>query len=82
MVIFKASIQNGIKKNLLALFFQLPSKPVKIGEKWSIDLNWISMDQNFKCDSMKKVNEVQLIDVFKRKGEKNCTYKNTKYTKK
>ncbi len=51
------------QKNLISIFFQLPSKPVRIGEKWSLDVNWITMDQNFECDSMKRTNEVELIDV-------------------
>ncbi len=51
------------QKNLLALFFQLPSHPVAIGDKWSIDMNWLQMDQHFDCDTMSKINEVKLIEV-------------------
>jgi len=51
------------QKNLLAVFFQLPSHPVSIGDKWEIDLNWITTDHNFKCDSMNRVNEVELIGI-------------------
>jgi hypothetical protein len=52
------------QKNLLALFFQLPSHDVAIGDKWSIDMNWLQMDQNFDCDTMSKINEVKLIDII------------------
>jgi len=51
------------QKNLLAVFFQLPSHPVKIGDKWKLDLNWITTDHNFSCDSMSRINEVELIDI-------------------
>ena len=58
------------QKNLLALLFELPTVPVKVGDKWSLDVNLIANDQNFDCDSAYKVNEVTLVDVKKRKGEK------------
>lgn len=51
------------QRNLIALFFQLPNKPIKVGETWSIDVNFISMDQNFKCDTSFKQNKVTLVDV-------------------
>ncbi len=51
------------QKNLVAVFFQLPKNPVKIGDKWSIDVNWITTDHNFECDSMDRINEVELLDI-------------------
>lgn len=57
------------QKNLIALFFQLPKNPVKIGDKWSLDVNLIANDQNFKCDSAYKINEVTLTDIKKVDGE-------------
>jgi hypothetical protein len=51
------------QRNLIALFFQLPTKLIKVGDTWSIDVNFISMDQNFKCDTSFKQNKVTLIDV-------------------
>ncbi|MES2269182.1 MAG: hypothetical protein V4520_20630 [Bacteroidota bacterium] len=51
------------QKNLIALFFQLPSKPVKIGDSWQISTNLISMDQNFKCDSAYKRNTVSVTAI-------------------
>ena len=55
-------VQNE-QRNLIALFFQLPDKAVKIGDTWPIDINFISMDQNFKCDTSFKQNTVTLIDI-------------------
>ncbi len=57
------------QKNLIALFFQLPNKPVKIGDSWQLDINLIANDQNFKCDSAYKVNKVTLTDLKKQNGE-------------
>jgi hypothetical protein len=57
------------QKNLIAIFFQLPTIPVKIGDKWSLDINLIENDQNFKCDSAYKINEVTLTDIKKVDGE-------------
>jgi len=58
------------QKNLIALFFELPTKPVKIGDKWPLDINLIANDQNFECDSSFKLNQVTLMDIKKVKGEK------------
>ncbi|MCR6639685.1 MAG: hypothetical protein NVV82_12065 [Sporocytophaga sp.] len=60
---------NSSQRNLIALFFQLPSKPVKIGDTWSLDINLISNDQNFICDSSFKLNKVTFVDLKKIKGE-------------
>lgn len=57
------------QKNLIALFFELPTKPVKIGDKWSLDINLIANDQNFECTDSSKINEVTLVDIKKIDGE-------------
>ena len=57
------------QKNLIALFFQLPTTPVKIGDKWSLDINLIANDQSFECDSAYKINEVTLTDIKNVNGE-------------
>lgn len=57
------------QKNLIALFFELPTKPVKIGDKWPLDIDLIANDQNFDCDSSYKVNEVTLTDIKKVNAE-------------
>lgn len=51
------------QKNLISVFFQLPSEPVRIGDKWELDVNLINNDQNFECDSSYKINEVMLTDI-------------------
>ena len=55
---------NKEQNNLTALLFELPNKPVKIGDKWSLNVEMISMDPAFKADSVYKKNEVRLKDVI------------------
>ncbi len=57
------------QKNLIAVFFELPGKPIKLGDTWKISTNFIGNDQNFICDSSFFKNEVKLIDIRKIKGE-------------
>lgn len=57
------------QKNLLATFFELPSKPVSVGDTWTIEVNLIENDQNFTCDSAKKINEVSLVELRKEGGQ-------------
>lgn len=51
------------QKNLIALFFQLPTEPVKIGDKWPLTTHLINNDHNFQCDSAYYKNEVSLVDI-------------------
>lgn len=57
------------QKNLIALLFELPSKPVKVGDKWALDVNLIGNDQNFDCKDSYKINEVTLDEIKKIDGE-------------
>jgi hypothetical protein len=57
------------QRNLVALFFQLPGKPVKTGDVWSLDVHFISMDQNFKCDTSYRKNRVKLLEIKKEGNE-------------
>jgi hypothetical protein len=57
------------QKNLISLLFELPTKPVKVGDKWSLDINLITNDQNFECDSAYKINEVTLNEIKMVNGE-------------
>lgn len=57
------------QKNLIAMLFQLPGKQVKIGESWPLDIHFISMDQNFRCDSSYHKNMVTLVGIKKINGE-------------
>ena len=61
---------NSSQKNLIAIFFELPKNPVKIGDKWSLDINLISNDQNFECETAYKINEVELTDIKNINGER------------
>ena len=58
------------KKNLISLFFELPKKPVKIGDEWDINVDMISLDQHFKADSLYKKNTVRLKDIVEKNGNK------------
>ncbi len=49
--------------NLLSLMFELPDKAVKIGDTWTIQVSFISNDQNFICNDYTKTHLVQLVDV-------------------
>jgi hypothetical protein len=63
------------QKNLVALLFQLPDHPVKIGDKWKLEVNLISNDQNFRGDKSEHINEVTLIDLKKVNNETVATLK-------
>ncbi|WP_375559953.1 hypothetical protein ACE193_19870 [Bernardetia sp. OM2101] len=58
------------QKNLISVFFELPNKPVSIGDTWELDVNFITNDQNFECDSSYKINEVTLVDIKVIDGER------------
>ncbi len=58
------------QKNLLALYFELPQQAVKIGDTWPLDVQLIQNDHNFICDSSLKVNQVRLIDILEKEGER------------
>ncbi|MFA0961124.1 hypothetical protein AB9P05_04930 [Roseivirga sp. BDSF3-8] len=57
------------QKNMVALLFELPAGPVKVGDKWPLDVSLISNDQNFACDSAYRVNEVTLTEIKEVEGE-------------
>ena len=57
------------QKNLIAVLFELPTKPVKVGDKWSLDISLIANAQNFECDTAYKINEVTLVEIKEINGE-------------
>jgi hypothetical protein len=57
------------QKNLISLFFELPNKPIKIGDSWSLDIHFISLNESFKCDTSFKNNNITLVDIKKNGGE-------------
>lgn len=51
------------------MLFELPTKAVQIGDSWSLDINLISNDHNFICDSSYKTNKVTMVEIKKVNGE-------------
>jgi len=57
------------QKNLLAIFFELPGKPVKVGDSWPLSVHLIAMDQSFTCDSSYRKNIVTLVGIENKNSE-------------
>ncbi len=58
------------QKNLISLLFELPGKPLKKGDSWTLDnVNFIGNDQNFVCRKASKTNKITLSDILLRNGE-------------
>tara|TARA_R110000744_G_scaffold379463_1_gene497695 strand:+ start:653 stop:1486 length:834 start_codon:yes stop_codon:yes gene_type:complete len=57
------------QNNLISLLFELPNKPIKVGDKWKLKVDMISMDQNFVADTLYKKNEVRLEKVIEKDGD-------------
>ncbi len=57
------------QKNLLAVFFQLPEQPVRKGDHWQLEVNWLTMDHNFLSEKSQRINKVEMIDVIEKGGE-------------
>ena len=58
------------QSNLISILFELPTRPIKVGDEWSLKVDMISMDQNFKADTIFKKNIVRLKDLKMRNGNK------------
>lgn len=54
------------QKNILGLYFQLPENKVKIGDSWPLDLQMLSMDYQFNCDSANNINKVTLQKTYQK----------------
>ena len=52
-------------KNDLALFFELPTKRLKIGDTWALNVQFSNINGEFTCDSFFRKNQVQLVDIKK-----------------
>lgn len=48
------------QNNLISILFELPINPVKVGDEWELNVDMISMDKNFKADTLYKKNVVRL----------------------
>ncbi len=53
------------QRNLIALFYELPDKPIKVGDSWGLDIHFLSMDQNCVCDTSYRKNQVKFIGIKK-----------------
>lgn len=59
------------QKNLLSLFFELPTEGLKVGDSWTLDnVNFIGNDQNFKCLEAEKHNKVLFSEIVERNKKK------------
>jgi len=65
----------GDQKNIIASFFELPGRPVSVGDSWPISVNFISMDQNFVCDSSYYHNKVTVTGIAAVGNDKIVTIK-------
>ncbi len=63
------------QKNILALFFQLPTKPVKLNDTLEIATNFINVGRGFKCDDFYKKNKVWIADILETPTDKVVTIK-------
>ncbi|UJH90902.1 hypothetical protein LZ575_19720 [Antarcticibacterium sp. 1MA-6-2] len=61
---------NRIQSNYISFLFELPKNPVKVGDNWKLNVNMISLDPNFKADSLYRKNSVQLKDLKTVNGNK------------
>jgi hypothetical protein len=53
------------QRNLLAMFFELPTGPVQVGDSWSIDVNCIEMGNGFIASSAQRTNRVEFTELSK-----------------
>lgn len=63
------------QRSLIALFFQLPGRPVKVGDSWPIDVHLVSADQSFICDSAYRKNEVEVVNISNKSDDEIVTLK-------
>ncbi|WP_204346650.1 hypothetical protein [Psychroserpens algicola] len=56
--------------NLIAILFELPKEPIKVGDEWSLKVDLISMDQNFVADTLYRKNKVRLEKIIEQNGDK------------
>lgn len=58
------------QSNLISILFELPTKKVKIGDEWNLNVAMISMDQNFVAHTVDKRNTARLKDIIVKNGNK------------
>ena len=60
---------NTSQSNLISILFELPNRPIKIGDKWKVNVDMINMDQNFIADTLFRKNEVTLENIIEKDGD-------------
>jgi len=63
------------QKNLIAIMFVLPGHPVKTGDSWPLHVNFLAMNEGFKCDSSFKKDMVTVVKIENRNNEQVVTLK-------
>lgn len=53
------------QKNILALFFELPKEPVKVGDRWSLAVNLLELGPGFVARAKSRVNQAVLVSIRK-----------------
>lgn len=51
------------QRNLLAMFFELPTVPVQVGDTWELDFNCVSFGAGFVADNANKLNRVEFASL-------------------
>ena len=51
------------QRNLLAMFFQLPTTPVQVGDSWQLDMHCIEMDTSFVAHDAQRINRVEFSEL-------------------
>ncbi|MEZ4670024.1 MAG: hypothetical protein R3E39_19140 [Anaerolineae bacterium] len=47
------------QRNLLAIFFELPTQAVRVGDKWALETNCIEMGSGFAAEKAERKNQVE-----------------------
>jgi hypothetical protein len=63
----------GEQKNMIAMLFELPGKPVKQGDTYALNVNLLTADQSFTCDSAYRKNQVKVLKIETKAGEQIVT---------
>jgi hypothetical protein len=51
------------QRNLLAIFFELPTGSVQVGDSWPLTFNCIALGQQFIPNNVNKINQVTLTEI-------------------
>ncbi len=57
-----------VQRLALGLFFELPARPVRPGDTWSVDVDLLGRDEGFRPDKTQRWNQVTLRSLAPEKG--------------